>query len=265
MNIFCKYMALLCFACFCGQADVCCARNTDNDDKTTVGDLAKLISHLNGRILLSLVDADYNRDGAIAVSDISACVDVILGDTVIRFVDLGLPSGTLWADRNVGAAKAYEYGDYFAWGELVGKKNYMTSTYFDQKGTLLTSGFSLSGTEYDVAFQRTKGVAQMPTHNQMKELMDECEWTWCVQNGVDGMMVEGHNKNSIFLPAAGYRHDTTLSLDNSYGIYWNGDGVSYKGYAEALSFVNPNVSSQGIFFSFFNRVNGHSVRAVKRM
>lgn len=34
-----------------------------------------------------------------------------------KFVDLGLPSGLLWADRNVGADSPYDYGDFFAWGE----------------------------------------------------------------------------------------------------------------------------------------------------
>ena len=32
------------------------------------------------------------------------------------YVDLGLPSGTLWATYNVGATKPEEFGDYFAWG-----------------------------------------------------------------------------------------------------------------------------------------------------
>ena len=33
-----------------------------------------------------------------------------------EYVDLGLPSGTLWATRNVGADKPEDIGDYFAWG-----------------------------------------------------------------------------------------------------------------------------------------------------
>ena len=47
-------------------------------------------------------------------------------DTVVEhgFVDLGLPSGTLWATCNVGATIPEEYGDYFAWGETVPKTIY---------------------------------------------------------------------------------------------------------------------------------------------
>ena len=39
----------------------------------------------------------------------------ILG--VDNWVDLGLPSGLLWATCNVGANSPEDYGDYFAWGE----------------------------------------------------------------------------------------------------------------------------------------------------
>ena len=46
-----------------------------------------------------------------------------------EYVDLGLPSGTLWATCNVGASKPEEYGDYFAWGETQPKSNYHWNTY----------------------------------------------------------------------------------------------------------------------------------------
>lgn len=46
-----------------------------------------------------------------------------------KFVDLGLPSGLLWADRNVGASVTSAYGDYFAWGETNPKTEYSRYTY----------------------------------------------------------------------------------------------------------------------------------------
>ena len=36
------------------------------------------------------------------------------------YVDLGLPSGTLWATCNIGASKPEDFGNYFAWGETTG-------------------------------------------------------------------------------------------------------------------------------------------------
>ena len=44
--------------------------------------------------------------------------------TNAKAVDLGLPSGTKWANMNVGAKSPADYGDYFAWGETKTKSNY---------------------------------------------------------------------------------------------------------------------------------------------
>lgn len=44
-------------------------------------------------------------------------------------VDLGLPSGTKWADRNVGASSKTDVGEYFAWGEIATKSDFSWDTY----------------------------------------------------------------------------------------------------------------------------------------
>ena len=60
-------------------------------------------------------------------------VDVNVGiagaQQTYQYVDLGLPSGTMWATCNVGASNPWEYGDYFAWGETMPKQNYNWLTY----------------------------------------------------------------------------------------------------------------------------------------
>ena len=69
--------------------------------------------------------ADVNGDLEVTVADINTLIDIILTESipVPDFVDLGLPSGTLWATRNVGACKPEDYGEYFAWGETEIKYN----------------------------------------------------------------------------------------------------------------------------------------------
>lgn len=37
-----------------------------------------------------------------------------------EWVDLGLPSGTLWATCNIGADKPEDFGKYFSWGDTIG-------------------------------------------------------------------------------------------------------------------------------------------------
>jgi len=66
---------------------------------------------------------DMNGDGLLTISDVTALVDVILNSSsdfgTHEYVDLGLPSGTLWATTNVGATNPEDCGGYFAWGETV--------------------------------------------------------------------------------------------------------------------------------------------------
>ena len=50
-------------------------------------------------------------------------------ESAVEWVDLGLPSGLLWAKCNLGATAPEEYGDYFAWGETSTKEVYNWSTY----------------------------------------------------------------------------------------------------------------------------------------
>ena len=67
-------------------------------------------------------------------------------------VDLGLPSGTLWASKNVGASKPFHYGNYYAWGE-VGTKEYYSEDNYLFKDTASQSSLpeTIIHTRYDAA------------------------------------------------------------------------------------------------------------------
>ena len=95
------------------QGDVNCDGEVNIADVNTV--IAVIMSSENSPL------ADVNSDGEINVADVNVLIDIILNGNVQPepepdYVDLGLPSGTLWATRNVGAACPEDYGDYFAWG-----------------------------------------------------------------------------------------------------------------------------------------------------
>ena len=129
-------------------------------------------------------------------------------------VDLGL--SVKWANCNVGASTPEEYGDYFAWGEVHPKKEYSYNTYtygLDPK-TLPPHA--------DAATVNWGGAWRMPTDAEWAELINNCTCTWTTQNGVYGKNVTSKiNGNSIFLPAAGIRYDSSLSSAGSYGYYWS--------------------------------------------
>ncbi len=151
-----------------------------------------------------------------------------------EFVDLGLPSGTLWATMNVGASSPEDYGGYYAWGETEEKSNYNWSNYKWCNGneySFLTKYCTdeLYGTvdnktdlepEDDVAHVLWGGSWRIPTAAESVELAEKCIWSWIYVNGVNGYKVTGPNGNSIFLPAGGQRDKTKVNERGKYGYYW---------------------------------------------
>ena len=188
-------------------------------------------------------------------------------------IDLGLPSGTKWANMNVGASAPEEYGGYYAWGETEEKSNYDWSTYkwcngsYDTQTKYCTS--SSYGTvdnktvldpEDDVAHVKWGGSWRMPTLDEQKELLNNCTWKWTTRNGVNGYTVTGPNGNSIFLPAAGCRYGTEVSNRGSYGYYWSSSLHSYNSsFAYRLYF-----DGGGHDWGSGSRCSGRSVRPVSK-
>lgn len=176
-------------------------------------------------------------------------------------VDLSLPSGTKWADRNVGASKPEDYGGYYAWGETEEKEVYNWSTYIHCDGSEETCrdiGADIAGTQNDVAHVKWGGSWKMPTSDQMQELLDNCTSEWTTVNGVKGYKFTGPNGNSIFLPAAGDRWDGEFSLAGHKGSYHSSTfSGNYTGLALGLCFYSAETQ-----FCFNNRDNGKTVRPV---
>jgi hypothetical protein len=130
-----------------------------------------------------------------------------------EYVDLGLPSGTLWATCNIGADSPEEYGDYFAWGETETKEIYTWETYKWCNGTKESiTKYNADGPdellpEDDAATAIWGDNWQMPSEEQIEELRDYDNTTqeWTTENGINGWKITSKtNGNSIFLPAAGY-------------------------------------------------------------
>ena len=193
--------------------------------------------------------------------------------SITNAVDLGLPSGTLWADRNVGADSPEAYGDYFAWGEVTPKSEYNWSTYKWCNGSddtqtkyCLHSSFGTVDNkrtldlEDDAAYVNMGSAWRMPTRAEQDELRNNCTWTWTTQNGVNGYKVTGNNGNSLFLPAAGYRYDSALGNAGYDGIYWSSSLYGSNPYGAYMLYFHSGD------YNWFDgdRDYGHSVRAVVR-
>ena len=199
-----------------------------------------------------------------------------------EYVDLGLPSGVKWAKCNLGASKPEEYGDYYGWGctepYATGDKVYWAK-YFSKIGGTGTdntycgtdkdplkdyvspNNISIAGTKWDVARQKLGGTWRMPNSDEIDELMntDNCNWQWTTENGVTGYKVTSkHNGNSIFLPSAGYRYDTSLYSAGSIGGYWiSSPPPGYSDHAYSLYFSSGYTRCDGYY-----RFRGYTVRPV---
>ena len=181
-------------------------------------------------------------------------------------VDLALPSGLLWADKNVGAAKPSDDGLYFSWGNVIGHTgtdgyDFGTSNdgpYASTPGAALTGNIPTNGT-YDAARHNMGAPWRMPTVGEFQELNSNCDSEWTDEDGVAGRRFTSRiNGNSIFFPASGIRNGTGLNYRGSFGNYWSASLYSQtNGYN--LYFYSEGVNPA----DFNNRFSGFSVRAVQ--
>lgn len=161
-----------------------------------------------------------------------------------EYVDLGLPSGTLWATYNVGATSPYEKGQYFAWGEVEPREDFSWESYKFFEGyevdpnngewaVLENIGSDISRTEYDAARYKWGNGWRLPNEQERYELCMLC-WTngSSVENGVRGIRLHGPNEHSIFLPICGFGlwYGEPDPFHNTSAAYWTGSEDPEYGY-----------------------------------
>ena len=153
-------------------------------------------------------------------------------------IDLGLPSGTKWACCNVGATKPEDIGGYYSWGETEEKDEYDIDNYrLRQNGSYVNVGDDISGSKYDVAHVKWGGDWQMPTLEEVEELLDNCTSEWPTLYAMNGCKITSKtNGKSIFLPVSGVRmYDELRATAGCY--YW-------------ISTLHPTESGNAYFLEF---------------
>lgn len=179
------------------------------------------------------------------------------------YVDLGLPSGLLWASCNLGANSPESYGFYFAWGETSAKQTYNWDSYSYYSNSSVTKYTDSDGL---VVLEPTDDAAtvllgsgwRIPTGDDFDELYRNCTKTWTIYNGVNGCLFVGHNGNSIFMPASGGRSDESIQNDGSCGFYWlNSVDSSEPEYAWGFL-----VDSTSAYVTSYYRMYGQTIRPV---
>lgn len=205
-------------------------------------------------------------------------------DTLIfveEFVDLGLPSGTLWATKAIGAETEEDFGLYFAWGNTEGAtKNGIESgeftfgtygnmvKYIDTATEVTftkynaTDGKKELDLEDDAVHAHMGDDWHMPTKEQCEELIENTTSTWTVRNGVNGRLFTSKmNGKSVFVPAAGRVVAEGMMDINKYAYIPTKN--LYDGGTDVRSFYALYSKENETLVNTNERISGFPIRAVK--
>lgn len=174
--------------------------------------------------------------------------------SALEAVDMGL--SVKWASCNVGATSPADSGTFYAWGDVTPSESYGwrdAASYDKSYATTL-------GVDMDAATVALGDGWRMPTREEFEELITMCTWRQTTRDGMYGYEVVASNGNSIFLPAAGYRYDTTLYHNGLEGLYWSASS-SVDGDNRRASALHFNTHER--FIEDFYRYYGASIRAVR--
>ena len=229
-------------------------RTNDVNASSFSGDVGDGVSPGQNRHIVWDAGTDWSGNKG----DVQAVVTAIKGGKPNK-VQLWA-GGPYWADRNIGAVKPWESGLYFWWGDIIGCKRVgdawmagnSSSSHgsfagdntptFNQKTTAIlqsdgwiTADFFLTPRR-DAAHVQWGGSWRMPTHQELKALSSNCDWTWTTINGVSGYIIRGRGNyisNSIFFPCTGYGYKTSLEHPET-GLYWSSVAQNPSSYSAKL-------------------------------
>ena len=189
-----------------------------------------------------------------------------------EYVDLGL--SVKWATMNVGAKTEEDYGHYYMWGSITpntpdecnwantpfnnGATSYDTTYFNSVKDTVIPN--KVLAKEYDVAVQIMGGDWRMPTKNECQELYKNTTQSWVTIKGVNGKKFTSKTDTTkyIFIPAAGYYYNGSVSEVGAYGYIWSSTISSPYSKARFLRFRSSTCGA-----STTERCYGMPVRGVK--
>ena len=235
-------------------------------------------------------------------ADKGAKLESIKGETVKwnqlalnndTYVDMGLPSGTLWAKSNIDvtqptgfAASPFQYeATFFSWGNIVGQNPENTSSFANTWGTgndtepyVSSAGAALTGniapnSGNDASRENNKTSWKMPTSEEFVELFENIDYVQTdgttvtdsatsdkrvTVNGVVGLYLKSKiNGNLLFFACSGYGDGTSWYDRGSLGSYWSASFVSSR-YARYLRFYSGGVYPQFNYYRFY----GFAIRPV---
>ena len=217
------------------------------------------------------------KDGKKAITALTISKDKFtVPEAPEGFVDLGLPSGIFWAEKNLGASSASDYGRYFSWGDIVGQvaatdgdnafsKSFdWTNDVFGQKWGMVAQDIAcpngVLAPTYDAA-KIANSSWRMPTAAEVQELSNNTDHIWTSINSVFGCKFTSKKDSNkyVFFPAAGHGYYDHISNAGSKGNYWSSSlNTSLIDNAYYLDFDSKSVYPTSNYCRYF----GYPVRPV---
>lgn len=169
----------------------------DDEEDTSRKEIKYFIACLVPLVILYFVFSGFRGCGGNKKLTSEQCADSIENtfeypqNASGKAVDLGLPSGTLWADRNLDALDETDEGMLFIWGDPTGMNDTVK---------VPDNVYNISGTEYDIVKEKWGEDWCMPNLEQFNELHDQCSIKKIEKDNIKGYLVTGPNGNTLFFP-----------------------------------------------------------------
>ena len=174
-----------------------------------------------------------------------------------RIVDLGLTSGTLWSNINLGASSIDDSGDYYAWGETTTKSS------FDKPSIYTSLDGDISGSNYDAAHVHWGGIWRMPTQNDIEELITKCSWTEITKYGQPMYKVVGPSGDSIFIAKRGSMSGSNIANDGTRASIWSSNLNTSEGTANENAY-GTNFYGNNLTVDAVARYLGYTIHPVAK-
>lgn len=163
------------------------------------------------------------------------------------FIDMGLPSGTLWAVANLNATSEYNLGTFYAWGEVAAKRTYTWKNYRFGEDDMTkyndTDKLTVLQDADDPAHQ-VDPTWSLPTMEQFDELAWYTTQEWVTLPVPGCWFTSQDRETSIFLPATGFKVYDEWD-DDGIGYYWSKSlytGSDADGFQAWTLHVSPSGS-----------------------
>ena len=240
---------------------------SDNEDVASVNSTGMITAGNIGTANITVATDDGNFSANILVHVLGNYARITRSLTdegrAAQAVDLGLPSGTLWADRNIGASSESELGQWFYWGDVFQPED---SVFTEDKYKTLgayKANADIAHTRFDMATLLWGGEWQLPTKAQIQELINGC--TFIPENGGYRATSKSDPTKSILLPyTANCDHRGWVRGYNNYGwgCYWSSTPEA-NNKADYFYFNEYDVISLNAGYAPTDRFAGISVRPVQ--